>query len=150
MAPTSRIICHTLNLDQQNFRFETSILVSTSFLCLLFGSLDEFQFNWKILIISILIAPILEELVFRGLIQSELLSLLGNKPFLPTISLANILTSVAFISMHYFTRLEIGVLWLFIPSLLLGVLRERHNSVIIAIFFHAWFNLNYIVFSPPW
>lgn len=89
-----------------------------------------------IMISAVLIAPVLEEIIFRGLVQSALLDLLGTARRWPIIFIAGALFSL----MHMQ-----GVSWhalpgLFLLGLILGWLYETHRSLWPCIIVHVLFN----------
>lgn len=83
------------------------------------------------------IVPILEEILFRGYLQTALTKHVGK-------ALAIIFSSALFASFHYAPGQEINNLniigTLFILSLFLGFLRERQGNLIPSIALHATFN----------
>jgi membrane protease YdiL (CAAX protease family) len=88
----------------------------------------------------VLIAPILEEIVFRGALQGWLINKTQGRRLLGPISWANALTSIAFASLH---GLKQGgaLAWLtFFPSLLFGLCRERYRTLTPGILLHAYYN----------
>ena len=95
---------------------------------------------------SVILYPIIEELAFRGFIQTWLLekSIFRNKP-LPQISYANLVTSFLFASFHLFNQPPIWAALIFAPSLVFGYLRERYDAVTPSIIVHAWYNLGFLL-----
>lgn len=89
-----------------------------------------------LVISAVIIAPLLEEMIFRGLIQTALLEL----------ELARIHRwSVILISASVFTLLHVGMPWQTLPGLwvlgiILGWLYERTGNLWPSIFMHAGFN----------
>ncbi len=84
----------------------------------------------------VLMAPLLEETLFRGLLQGSLRSRFS-------FPLTVVLVSLIFAILHI---LSFGLYWpaiivIFVASLILCYLRERHKSLWSPIFFHAGFNL---------
>ncbi len=95
-------------------------------------------FLFIIACISIVIfAPIVEEFLFRGLLQSWLKKWLGLKP-------AIIIASLIFAFFHYSSSQKLANLnivgSLFLLALFLGFIYERQKSLIASIFLHATFN----------
>lgn len=99
------------------------------------------------LILMVLIAPLIEELAFRETIQSRLLgrfkALHGGG--IGPITWPNLVTSVMFAAFHAFGRPITLAWWILIPSLYLGWLRIRTNSILPCIAAHAWFNICFLV-----
>jgi membrane protease YdiL (CAAX protease family) len=88
----------------------------------------------SLLLSAVVVAPVLEEMIFRGLVQSVLRSVF--RPW-PTV----IAASVVFAAIHYS-----AVTWVALPALLalaltLGWLYERTGSLWPGILVHAGFNL---------
>lgn len=85
-------------------------------------------------LLFLLLAPSIEELIFRGWIQPEL----AHRGFGPWLS--NGLTSVLFALLHAPMYGTLAVLWL-LPSLALGYVRTATGKLWLCIAVHAWFNL---------
>lgn len=100
----------------------------------------------KVLLTSVVLYPIIEELAFRGFIQTWLLekSIFRNKPFLH-MSYANLVTSFLFASFHLFNQSPLWAALIFAPSLVFGYLRERYDAVTPSIVVHAWYNLGFLL-----
>lgn len=92
-----------------------------------------------------LINPILEEIVFRGGLQSWLRqrSLMQYR-LLGTISLANLVTSVLFASLHLFRQPPLWAALIIIPSLVFGWAKERHQTLLSPILLHIAYNTGFI------
>jgi uncharacterized protein len=89
------------------------------------------------------VQPVIEELVFRGVIQGELLrKRWGAKKWL-SVSHANWATSVAFTSLHFLSHPPLWAASVFIPALLFGHFRERHNSLYPPLCLHIYYNTGY-------
>ena len=84
-------------------------------------------------ITTILIAPILEEFIFRGFLFSQLRITLGNWGAIS-------LSSLAWTSLHF--QYELKILFvLFVFGLFLGFLRWKYNSLFLVMALHAVNNL---------
>ncbi|MCM5570146.1 JDVT-CTERM system glutamic-type intramembrane protease [Burkholderiaceae bacterium FT117] len=86
--------------------------------------------------------PLLEELVFRGLLQGQLLRLSAARRVGP-VSVANLLTTAAFAAMHLLAQPPAWALAVVAPSLVFGHLRERFGSVWPAVAMHAVYNAGF-------
>ena len=88
--------------------------------------------------------PVLEEFVFRGGIQPAL----ANRPALAKsfagISIANIITSILFAAAHLLSHSLFWSALVFIPSLVFGWARDRHNSVMSPIVLHMAYNAGFL------
>lgn len=89
----------------------------------------------------VLVFPILEELVFRGLVQGSLLRY-GElrRRLLGPISHANLVTSLIFAMAHLLRQPLLWAASTLVPSLVFGYVRERYNSVLPAIVLHILYN----------
>lgn len=92
------------------------------------------------------VQPVLEELVFRGILQGQALQLTtrhGQPRRLGLVTLANVLVTLVFVLLHLRAQ---PLAWAFAvagPSLVLGHLRERFGSVWPAIWVHAVYNAGF-------
>jgi uncharacterized protein len=94
----------------------------------------------------VLVQPLLEELVFRGLLQGQALTLLVRQrrpirfgPF----TLANVLVTVAFVALHLRSQPLAWAMAVAAPSLVFGHVRERFGSVWPAVGLHAFYNAGF-------
>lgn len=93
----------------------------------------------------VLLYPVLEELAFRGAVQSWLLS----RPLGAArrgISVANLITSVLFCAAHTIYQPILWATSTFIPSLVFGHFRERYDQVLPSVLLHGWYNLGFLYF----
>ena len=92
--------------------------------------------HWLIILFAF---PLLEEFVFRGLVQPLILRHWPKK--ISALSVANILTSGLFTLAHTASK---GLNWLnlgvFFPSLVFGYFRDRHQTIASAIILHSVYN----------
>ena len=99
----------------------------------------------NLLIFSVLLYPIVEEIVFRGLIQEYFSRrTIFNHMFIG-LSLANISTSVLFALSHLWSQSPLWALLTFFPSLVYGYFKERHNHLLPGIALHSLYNLGFIM-----
>lgn len=94
----------------------------------------------------VLIQPLLEELVFRGVLQGLALRLTADKGQprrVGLITLANVLVTVVFVALHLQAQPLAWALAVAVPSLVLGHLRERLASVWPSALVHAVFNAGF-------
>ena len=93
------------------------------------------------LLVFFTLTPIVEEVLFRGLIQGWLLKRDRYQSLMAGFSRANWLTSLAFTGAHLWQH----PLWLipgyFAVSLLLGYFRERYHGILVPILLHAYYNM---------
>ncbi len=87
--------------------------------------------------------PLLEELLFRGAIQGQLLETRwGQKTWLG-LSMANLVVSLLFVWAHLFNHSISWSLLVLAPSLCFGFVRDRFGSVYPSIVLHAFYNAGY-------
>ena len=90
----------------------------------------------------VLVFPVFEELAFRGFLMGLLRRLLPMGGF-SFITLNNFVTSILFSIAHFFTRSLVLGLLVFIPSLWLGLIREKTSSIALCIAIHVTWNLGF-------
>lgn len=102
--------------------------------------------QWQQYILLVGLYPIFEEWLFRGLLQPQLLIFRGGRAVLFGISGANVITTVIFLSLHFFSHPHLWAILVSIPSLIFGGFRDRYQSVIPAILLHCFYNIGYFIF----
>lgn len=91
----------------------------------------------------VFIIPVIEELCFRGVIQPYLFRKTSKRYLYHQVSLANILTSTLFASLHLLKHSMVWSIATFIPSLMFGWLRERTGLTWPAVAMHVYYNFGY-------
>ena len=102
--------------------------------------------GWAAWASFVLVQPLVEELVFRGILQGQALRLTTRQGLarrLGPVTLANVLVSVAFVALHLRAQPLAWALAVIVPSLVLGHLRERMGSVWPAVLVHAVYNAGF-------
>ena len=100
---------------------------------------------WTALANALVLAPLLEELVFRGGIQGALdRTRFGASPVLPGVSVGNLLTSALFSAAHLIAAPAWLAAGVFLPSLVFGRLKQLYPSLVPAMLVHAWYNACYL------
>lgn len=98
------------------------------------------------LLLSLLLwQPLLEELLFRGVIQGQLRLASWGRLNFAGISYANWSTSALFALLHVFYHPPLWAAAMLLPSLLFGHLRERFGSVYPALALHICYNAGYFL-----
>ena len=101
--------------------------------------------QWGYFIALVIWQPFWEELMFRGIIQGQVYkSPWGRRAWLK-ISNANLVASLAFAALHIAYNPNLWSVSVFVPSLVFGYFRERHNALYSAIALHGTYNLGYMV-----
>lgn len=100
--------------------------------------------QWSFLLKLAILMPVLEEIVFRGGLQAALYT----KPFFQRqrwgISVANVLTSLVFASMHLLSQPPLWAALVFLPSLVFGWARDRFNSIVPSVLLHGLYNAGFV------
>ena len=99
----------------------------------------------NVLLLSVLLYPIVEEIVFRGVVQEYFSRQVRFKAHFLGISLANILTSALFAFSHLLNQDPLWALLTFFPSLIFGYFKDRHNNLFSCISLHVFYNLGFFV-----
>ena len=89
--------------------------------------------------------PVMEEILFRGLLQGQLLQISWGKTSLLGLSYANWLTTMCFTALHFVHHPPLWALGTCPPSLLFGYFRDRYASIYPAIALHIIFNVEYLL-----
>ena len=102
--------------------------------------------GWPAWMSFVLLYPVVEELLFRGVLQGELLRLTtreGRTLRLGPVSVANALATLAFVAFHTVAQPLAWALAVAVPSLVFGHLRERFASVWPAVIVHVVYNAGF-------
>ncbi len=101
---------------------------------------SQYAFDWRLILSLIVWQPVFEEILFRGLIQGQLLRRSWGQRAWLHISGANVTTSLLFVAAHMVMNPPLFALTVLVPSLLYGYFREHCNSVYPSIVLHAAYN----------
>jgi len=101
--------------------------------------------HWTLLISVLIWQPLIEELLFRGIIQGQLSKRKWGQQSLLNITVANMVTSALFVAIHMLNTSPIWSLTIFIPSLLYGYFRDAFKSVYPAMILHSIYNFIVII-----
>ncbi len=102
--------------------------------------------GWVAWVSFVLVQPLAEELVFRGILQGQALRLTTHRRQprrLGPVTLANVLVTVAFVALHLRAQPLAWALAVAAPSLVLGHLRERMGSVWPPVLVHMVYNAGF-------
>lgn len=114
----------------------------------------EFDWSWPLthparFLWPVVFFPIVEEMVFRGLLQELIRNHLSARTLGP-LSIANLLTSILFTGLHFVYQPVLLAALVFIPSLVFGFFKDRSNRLTAPIALHMFYNFGYLwVFSAP-
>ncbi len=108
-----------------------------------FGQISFHLITLKRLLMSVIISPLIEEIIFRGFIQEWLYSHRWAKKAVFSISSANLITSLIFTALHFFAHPPLMAALVFIPSLVFGYFRDRHGGITSPVILHCFYNFSY-------
>jgi membrane protease YdiL (CAAX protease family) len=97
------------------------------------------------LVSLVLLQPLVEELLFRGLLQGRLVVQSWGQRQLGGFTLANLIVTVLFTALHLVSHPPLWAAGVLLPSLLFGYFRDRHDSVYPAIALHVFYNAGYFL-----
>lgn len=96
--------------------------------------------SWAVLLSLVIWQPLVEELLFRGVIQGVLSGTPAGAASRWGISVANLTTSALFVLVHLVNQPAAWAIGVFFPSLLFGLFRDRTGSVGPSLVLHVLFN----------
>lgn len=97
-----------------------------------------------VLLRAVLVAPVLEELAFRGLVQGILLERAALARRFAGVSGANVATSIAFAAAHLVSQSPLQAVAVLLPSLAFGACRDRYGGTLPGMFLHAFYNAGFL------
>ena len=112
------------------------------------------QWNWPLtrpwqFLLPVLLYPVVEEIVFRGLIQELVRDHISRRSLGP-VTIANLLTSLLFTGLHFIYHAPLWAALVFFPSLVFGFFKDRTGGLLAPIFLHVFYNAGYFwLFSSP-
>jgi len=140
----------------RDLQWGVALLAGPMVWLLLYGvDQPNIQLDWPVsrpwmFMMLIAVYPVLEEVVFRGLIQGWLLGKTSNAPLCSSISQANMLTSIAFSLLHLFAHAPLMAALVLLPSLVFGYFRDRyHGWLVPSIVLHCFYNAGYFLLYKP-
>ena len=96
-----------------------------------------------------LVYPVLEEIVFRGLIQDLVHEYVSSRSLGP-VSVANLLTTLLFTAMHFIYHAPLWASLVFLPSLVFGFFKDRTGRLVAPIVLHIFYNAGFLLlFTTP-
>lgn len=101
---------------------------------------DPVAAGWIVFASLLLWQPLIEELLFRGIIQGYLARTELGAREKAGVSLGNVATSSVFVLAHLINQPPAWALAVFFPSLLFGYFRDRTGSVWPSLLLHTSFN----------
>ena len=100
-----------------------------------------------IVFIGVVWSPLLEEILFRGIVQGMLSKKRWGRAKFLFFSRANWFSSVLFVLAHLWYQPVLWALMIFAPSLIYGFFRDRYANIFPCIFLHSFFNGGFILIN---
>ncbi len=121
---------------------------------LLIDAPEKLKLDWPLaqplsFLLFALVYPVLEEMVFRGLVQGWFCQTQFGKRHVGFVSVANLLTSILFVLFHLIAHSWLWAISVFVPSIIFGYFRDKYQSVKPAIILHVVYNSGYFYLYPP-
>lgn len=91
--------------------------------------------------------PVLEETLFRGVIQGQLVKKKWALATVLNLTIANWLTSALFVGFHFFHHPPVAALLMLMPSLVFGYFRDLYKSILPSLVLHVIYNLLFLVLN---
>lgn len=99
----------------------------------------------SLLFSAVLWQPLVEELLFRGVIQGQLRNQAWARAGFLHLTAANVITSLLFAMAHLATHSPAWAAAVMLPSLVFGYLRDRHDQILPSLLLHAAYNACYLL-----
>ena len=130
----------------KDLRFGLALLAGVAFWLALIGLVStQAVMGWSALFSLVLIQPVIEELLFRGLLQGQVLQLAWGRRQWAGVTTANLMVSVVFVALHFLTHPPLWAFGVLFPSLLFGYFRDRHHSVYPSMALHVFYNAGFFL-----
>jgi len=108
-------------------------------------SLINYNFDHTSLLILLIVSPILEELVFRGLLQDFVLKKIKN------IFFSIVIVNLLFMLTHYRINHSLSYLSVvFICGIIFSVVKVYYSRIVYPILVHSYYNLSLVVIVLGW
>lgn len=82
-----------------------------------------------------------EEIIFRYLLQDWLKTFYAGRRQLGLITVANLIASILFAAAHMFYQPVIWAMGAFFPSVIFGIIWDRHSSITACFCLHFFYNI---------
>ena len=135
-------------MQKTHIQFGVAVLAAPLFVLLhnflfqqKFFDLELLQVDATSLFFLIIFYPVVEELAFRGVIQEYIASKTKQYPAFMNVTVANVVTSVLFVAMHFVHHTPLWALLVFVPSLIFGYFKEQYGHLGGSISLHMFYNV---------
>ena len=135
-------------MNKTNIQYGVAILAAPIFVLIYISifqdktlDLQNILSDTKSLFFLIVFYPVIEELAFRGVIQEYIATKTKQYSSFFYLTVANLLTSVLFVSIHFVHHPPFWAILVFIPSLIFGYFKEQYKYIVPSIFLHMFYNI---------
>lgn len=98
------------------------------------------------MIISLLLwKPLIEEILFRGIIQGQITKTKWGRLNWHHLSVANLLTSSIFVAVHFIYQTHLWALAVIVPSLIFGYFRDQYGHIYPSFILHSIYNFIFLL-----
>ena len=104
----------------------------------------HWAFDYRYLLL-VLVYPLVEEVVFRGLLQGQLRNLSVMRAELAGVSLANVSASIVFMSTHLLVQETVIAAADIFPSMVFGFLFDRYRTILPGVLVHVFYNAGFFI-----
>lgn len=139
----------------RDWTFHAALGAALLFWAALYGlTTPELQWDWPLrqpmlFLWPALLYPVMEEIIFRGLLQDLAHQYLRHWRLGP-LSHANVLTSLLFTGLHFLYHPPAWAAAVLLPSLIFGFFKDRYRGLAAPILLHVFYNAGYFwLFAPP-
>jgi membrane protease YdiL (CAAX protease family) len=139
----------------RDWTFHAALLAALLFWALLYAfTTPPIHWGWPLrapwlFLWPALFYPVLEEIVFRGLVQDLAHRHLRAWRWGP-ISHANLYTSLLFTALHFIHQPPLWAAAVILPSLVFGYFKDKYRSLAAPILLHVFYNAGFFwLFVPP-
>jgi len=98
------------------------------------------EFSWPLVLSLVIWQPLVEEILFRGVVQGQLVKTHWGARSYAGMTVANIVSSLAFAAVHIVNNDALLASSVLLPSLLYGYFRDRFTSCLPSIALHCAYN----------
>ncbi|HEY0844754.1 MAG TPA: JDVT-CTERM system glutamic-type intramembrane protease [Noviherbaspirillum sp.] len=106
---------------------------------------DGIRLHAFVLLSAVLWQPLVEELLFRGVIQGQLGKHAWGRAAILKLTAANFLASLLFALAHLATHAPAWAAAVILPSLVFGYFRDRYGHLLPSLLLHAGYNGCYLL-----
>ena len=135
----------------KDWQWYVALLLAPMFWGLYSDAISPVQLNnvfqpFQGFMLAILIYPVVEEMVFRGLVQEYFSGKQVLQKHFVCLSLANIVTSGLFALSHLASQPVFWALLTFFPSLVFGYFKDRHGRLTPCVVLHSVYNFVFFIY----